>query len=113
MYTGKPIKRLYDDKFVNGKSTYVDDIQISACYAGFVRSPYAHALIKSIDVSDALKVQGIVAVFTAKDLEVKEGIGIWTTYEDPKLWKFVKRKPLADKKVRYAGELGMPENRWL
>lgn len=104
MYTGKPIKRLYDDKFVNGKSTYVDDIQISAYYAGFVRSPYAHALIKSIDVSDALKVQGIVAVFTAKDLEVKEGIGIWTTYEDPKLWKFVKRKPLADKKVRYAGE---------
>ncbi|QGR20423.1 glyceraldehyde dehydrogenase subunit alpha [Stygiolobus azoricus] len=104
MYTGKPIKRLYDDKFVNGKSTYVDDIQISAYYAGFVRSPYAHALIKSIDVSDALKVKGIVAVFTAKDLEVKEGIGIWTTYEDPKLWKFVKRKPLADKKVRYVGE---------
>lgn len=104
MYTGKPIKRLYDDKFVNGKSTYVDDIQIPAYYAGFVRIPYAHALIKSIDVSDALKVKGIVAVFTAKDLEVKEGIGIWTTYEDPKLWKFVKRKPLADKKVRYVGE---------
>ena len=104
MYTGKVIKRLYDDKFVNGKSTYVDDIQISAYYAGFVRSPYAHAYIKSIDASDALRVPGIVAVFTAKDLQVKDGIGIWTTYEDPKQWKFIKRKPLAEGKVKYTGE---------
>ena len=103
-YVGKPIKRLYDDKFVTGKSTYVDDIQINSLYAGFVRSPYAHARIKSIDVSDALKVPGIVAVFTAKDLQVKEGIGIWTTYEDPKQWKFLPRRPLAEKEVKYVGD---------
>jgi len=105
-YVGKPVKRLYDDKFVTGKSTYVDDIQISALYAGFVRSPYAHAIIKSISLEDALKVPGIVAIYTYKDLEplIKQGIGIWLTYEDPKLWKFIPRKPLADKKVRYAGE---------
>ena len=105
-YVGQSIKRLYDDKFVTGKSTYVDDIQIPALYAGFVRSPYAHAKIKSIDVTDALKVPGIVAVYTYKDLAplVKEGIGIWTVYEDPKQWKFVPRKPLADDKVRYVGD---------
>ena len=106
MYTGKPVKRLYDDKFVNGKSTYVDDIKIPALYAEFVRSPFAHAVIKRIDASDALKVPGVVAVLTYNDIAplIKDGIGIWTTYEDPKQWKFVKRKPLADKKVRYAGE---------
>lgn len=103
-YVGKSIKRLYDDKFVTGKSTYVDDVQVKALYSGFVRSPYAHARIKSIDVSEALRVPGIVAVFTAKDLQVKEGIGIWTTYEDPTQWKFIPRKPLAEKEVKYVGD---------
>lgn len=105
-YVGQSVKRLYDDKFVTGKSTYVDDIQISTLYAGFVRSPYAHAHIKSIDVADALKVPGIVAVYTYKDLAplIKDGIRIWNTYEDPRQWKFLPRKPLADGKVRFAGE---------
>lgn len=105
-YVGQPVKRLYDDKFVSGKSTYVDDIQISALYAGFVRSPYSHARIKRIDVTDALKLPGIVGVYTYKDLEplIKDGIGIWNVYEDPRMWKFVPRKPLADSKVRFAGE---------
>lgn len=105
-YVGQSVKRLYDDKFVTGKSNYVDDIQISALYAGFVRSPYSHAKIKNIDVSDALKVPGIIAVYTYKDLSplIKDGIRIWNTYEDPNQWKFIPRKPLADGKVRFAGE---------
>ncbi|MGC9105579.1 MAG: glyceraldehyde dehydrogenase subunit alpha [Thermoprotei archaeon] len=105
-YAGKPVKRLYDEKFLTGKSSYVDDLRIPALYAGFVRSPYAHARVKSISVEDALKVKGVVAVFTYKDFAplIKDGIRIWTTYEDPSQWKFVPRKPLADSKVRYAGE---------
>jgi glyceraldehyde dehydrogenase large subunit len=54
-YVGKPVRRLYDEKFITGKSVYVDDIQISTLYAAFVRSPYAHALIRRIDASDALR----------------------------------------------------------
>ncbi|NON63077.1 xanthine dehydrogenase family protein molybdopterin-binding subunit, partial [Acidianus sp. RZ1] len=105
-YSGRSIKRLYDDKFVTGRSSYVDDLQVSAMHAGFVRSPYAHAKIKSIDTSEALKSPGIVAVFTYKDFSplLKRGIGIWETYEDPKQWKFVARKALADNKVRFVGE---------
>lgn len=105
-YVGKSIKRLYDDKFVTGKSTYVDDVKITSLYAGFVRSPYAHAKIKRIDTGDALKMPGIVAVYTYKDFQpiLKDGIRIWTTYEDPKMWKFNPRPPLAYDKVRYVGE---------
>ncbi|AWR98038.1 molybdopterin-dependent oxidoreductase [Acidianus sulfidivorans JP7] len=105
-YVGKPIKRLYDDKFITGKSNYIDDVRVNALYAGFVRSPYAHAKIKSIDASEALKLPGIVAVYTYKDFEkiLKDGIRIWNTYEDPKMWKFNPRLPLAKDKVRYAGE---------
>ncbi|AWR95533.1 glyceraldehyde dehydrogenase subunit alpha [Acidianus brierleyi] len=105
-YVGKSIKRLNDNKFVSGKSTYVDDIQISSLYAGFVRSTYAHAKINSINVSDALKVNGIVAVFTGKDLNpmLKDGIGPWATYVNPKEWKYVPRKALAEGEVKYVGE---------
>lgn len=45
-YSGKSVKRLYDDKFVTGRSTYVDDIKTNALYAGFVRSNMAHGKIK-------------------------------------------------------------------
>jgi glyceraldehyde dehydrogenase large subunit len=105
-YVGKPIKRLNDNKFVSGKSNYVDDIQISSLYAGFVRSTYAHAKINSIDVTDALKVNGIVAVFTGKDLNpmLKDGIGPWATYVNPKEWKYLPRKALAEGEVKYVGE---------
>src|SRR5262247_112766 len=66
---GKSIKRREDPRFITGKGTYVDDVKLPGLtYAVFVRSPHAHARIRSIDTSAALKHPGVVAVFTGQDM---------------------------------------------
>ncbi|MEM9911513.1 MAG: aerobic carbon-monoxide dehydrogenase large subunit [Pseudomonadota bacterium] len=63
-------KRVEDMRFTQGKGNYVDDIKLPGMLSGdFVRSPYAHARVKDVDVSAALEVPGVLAVLTAKDLE--------------------------------------------
>ncbi|TCO72023.1 aerobic carbon-monoxide dehydrogenase large subunit [Rhodovulum euryhalinum] len=63
-------KRVEDARFTQGKGNYVDDIKLPGMLFGdFVRSPYAHARVKSIDAAAALALPGVVAVLTAKDLE--------------------------------------------
>ncbi len=67
---GTARKRKEDARFIRGKGNYVDDIKLPGMLHGdFVRSSHAHALIKSIDTEEALKVDGVLAVITAKDLE--------------------------------------------
>ena len=63
-------KRVEDVRFTQGKGNYVDDINLpDMLYGDLVRSPYAHARIKSIDTSKAEKVPGVVAVITAETLK--------------------------------------------
>src|SRR5499427_2501113 len=67
---GAARKRKEDARFIRGQGSYVDDIKLPGMLFGaIVRSPYAHARIKSIDKSKALKVPGVVAVLTADDLK--------------------------------------------
>jgi carbon-monoxide dehydrogenase large subunit len=67
---GKSMKRKEDPRFIEGRGRYVDDITLpNTLHLAIVHSPYPHALIKSIDSSAALKVPGVVAVITGKDLE--------------------------------------------
>ena len=62
--------RKEDARFIQGKGNYVDDIKMPGMlHMDIVRSPYAHARIKSIDKSEALKVPGVIAVLTAEDLK--------------------------------------------
>ncbi len=62
--------RKEDARFIRGQGSYVDDIKLPGMLFGaIVRSPYAHARIKGIDKSAALKVPGVVAVLTADDLK--------------------------------------------
>ena len=69
---GQPVKRVEDRKFLTGTAGYVDDLKLAGMlHAMFVRSPYAHAKILSIDTSEALKQPGVVAVFTGADIEGK------------------------------------------
>jgi carbon-monoxide dehydrogenase large subunit len=66
---GASIKRREDPRFITGKGNYVDDLKLAGMtYATFVRSPHAHAGIRKIDTSKALKHPGVVAVFTGKDM---------------------------------------------
>jgi len=63
-------KRVEDARFTQGKGRYVDDMKLPGMlYGDFVRSPYAHARIKSIDASKALALPGVVAVITAEELK--------------------------------------------
>lgn len=67
---GSSRKRVEDARFTQGKGNYVDDIKLPGMLFGdFVRSPYGHARIKSINKDAALAVPGVVAVLTAADLK--------------------------------------------
>ena len=73
-YVGQPLKRVEDHKLMTGRGLFVDDIKLPGMlYASFLRSPHAHADIKSIDVSAAVALPGVVAVLTGEDLEGKIG----------------------------------------
>ena len=68
-YTGQSIKRFEDPRLVTGQGTYTDDVKIPGMlYASFLRSPHAHARIRSVDASEARNMPGVVAVLTADDL---------------------------------------------
>jgi len=66
---GASVKRKEDRRFLLGKGRYTDDIVLpDQAYAVFVRSPYAHARIKSIDVAAARGMPGVLAVLTGDDV---------------------------------------------
>ncbi len=57
---GAPIKRVEDPRFITGKGRYLDDIQMTGMtYMAILRSPYAHADIRSIDTSAAKAMPGV------------------------------------------------------
>jgi carbon-monoxide dehydrogenase large subunit len=67
---GHSVKRKEDPRFIRGAGQYIDDLVLPGMlWLDIVRSPYAHATIKSIDASEALKVPGVAAVITGADLE--------------------------------------------
>jgi carbon-monoxide dehydrogenase large subunit len=67
---GSRRKRVEDARFTQGKGNYIDDMKLPGMLFGdFVRSPYGHARIKSIDKAAALALPGVKAVLTAADLK--------------------------------------------
>jgi CO/xanthine dehydrogenase Mo-binding subunit len=65
---GQPILRSEDPRLVTGNGRYLDDLGHDALEVAFVRSPHAHARVVDIDVTDALDVDGLVAIYTYDDL---------------------------------------------
>src|SRR5262245_10093976 len=77
---GVPMKRKEDPRFVQCKGNYVDDLTFPGMlFMALVRSPYPHAELKNIDASEAMKVPGVIAVVTGKDLEAA-GLGWLPTF---------------------------------
>ena len=67
---GHSVRRKEDPRFIRGKGNYVDDLKLPGMlHLDIVRSPVAHARIKSIDAEKALAIPGVLAVITGKDLE--------------------------------------------
>ncbi|MGH9065357.1 MAG: aerobic carbon-monoxide dehydrogenase large subunit [Acidimicrobiales bacterium] len=66
---GQPIARREDPRLVRGEGRFLDDLGPDALAVAFVRSPHAHARIRDVDVTGALDVDGLVAVYTHEDLD--------------------------------------------
>src|SRR5512132_1233569 len=66
---GAPVRRKEDFRFITGQGQYTDDVtRPGETRAVFVRSPHAHAKIKSIDVAAAKKMPGVIDVLTGAEL---------------------------------------------
>ena len=67
---GHSMKRKEDPRFIQGKGNYIDDIEVPGMvYMAIVRSPFAHAKIKSINTEKATAIPGVLAVITGETLE--------------------------------------------
>jgi len=72
---GQSVSRFEDPRLLRGKGCYVDDVnQARQAYAFVLRSPYAHAAIRSIDVTAASAAPGVLGVYTGEDL-LQDGMG--------------------------------------
>ena len=62
--------RVEDPRLLTGRGSYVDDVTVPGMlHAHFVRSPFAHAHVRGIDVEEARRHPGVVAVYTGADIE--------------------------------------------
>jgi aerobic carbon-monoxide dehydrogenase large subunit len=107
-FFGAPVRRNEDKKLLTGQALFVDDVELpDMLHAAFLRSAVAHARIRRIDVSEAMKRPGVVAVYTAEDLGTYWQPGPLLVPPPPIpgiLFNVRTQVPLAKEKVRYAGE---------
>src|SRR5206468_11704205 len=98
------VRRREDPRLITGRGEFVDDLRILGClHAAMVRSPHAHARIRSIDVSAARRAPGVVGIFTAADLgAAAEPIPIYAPH--PALAVPARIRPLAVDRVCFVGE---------
>jgi aerobic carbon-monoxide dehydrogenase large subunit len=104
---GQPVLRKEDARFLTGSGQYTDDVtmarQAQAC---FLRSPHAHAAIRSIDAKAAKAMPGVVDILTSADLTGVNGLpcGWLITGSDGKPMNEPPHPVLAQGKVRYVGD---------
>lgn len=114
-YAGTRVARVEDTRLLTGHGTYVDDvIRPGMLHACFVRSPFAHARINSIDTSAALALPGVHAVLTAADInpDVQESWHAVAGKDVPD----TPRPPLAQDEVKFVGDpvaIVIAENRYI
>ncbi len=106
---GQPLLRREDARFLTGAGQYTDDVLLQGqSYGFFLRSPYAHARIKSIDLDKAKAAPGVLNIFTGADLaEAKVGglpCGWLITSKDGTPMKEPPHPVLAQGKVRHVGD---------
>ncbi|MGH3344035.1 MAG: aerobic carbon-monoxide dehydrogenase large subunit [Carbonactinosporaceae bacterium] len=101
---GAVIPRTEDPRLLAGQGCYVDDLGPDALAAAFVRSPHAHARITDIDVTDALDVEGLVAIYTYEDLPARLAEPLPLLIPHPGLTHPRTPYPLARDEVNHVGE---------
>ena len=106
-YIGQAVKRREDYRFITGAGQYTDDVTLPGqTSAYFIRSPHAHAKIKSIRKDKALKSPGVVAIFTGDDTKAINGLpcGWLITDVNNQPMKEPPHPVLAQGKVRHVGD---------
>ncbi len=106
---GKRVVRNEDPHLLTGHAQFVDDVRLPGMlHAAFLRSEYAHARLRKVDVSKARRHPGVVAVFTAEDMGKDWFPGPPLVSPPPTVKEVVfhsrRQVPLAKDKVRHAGE---------
>jgi carbon-monoxide dehydrogenase large subunit len=106
---GAPVRRKEDQRFVTGQGRYVDDFnRPGQAYAYFLRSPHAHAVIRSINATAARVMPGVLGIFTGDDLAADSIGGLicgWMIHsKDGTPMKAGPHPALAQGKVRYVGD---------
>ncbi|HSR47863.1 MAG TPA: xanthine dehydrogenase family protein molybdopterin-binding subunit [Anaerolineales bacterium] len=106
---GKPRRRNEDPRLLTGQALFTDDVHLEGLlHAAFLRSPYAHARLKRVDVERARQRDGVIAVYTASDLGDYWSPGPLLVSPPPiERLVFNERTqvPLARDKVRHVGEV--------
>ncbi|MDT7707758.1 MAG: aerobic carbon-monoxide dehydrogenase large subunit [Pseudonocardiales bacterium] len=96
---GTSVRRVEDLDLITGASTYVGNLRLDGMlHLAFVRSPLAHGLVTGIDTGQAAAAPGVVAVYTAADLDLPAHHGLMVLNPD------LPRPPLAVDRVRFVGE---------
>jgi carbon-monoxide dehydrogenase large subunit len=106
-YIGKSVKRVEDKRFTTGRGNYTDDIVLPRqTYASFVRSPYAHAKILSVDIEAAKAMPGVVAIYTGADVADVNGVpcGWQVNFKNGDIMKEPKHPLLVADKARHVGD---------
>jgi len=106
---GAAVRRKEDFRFITGKGQYTDDVsRPGQTYVSFIRSPHAHAKIKSIDTKAATGMPGVVAVLTGTDFAESKLGGLicgWTVLsKDGSPMKMAPHPALAVGKANHVGD---------
>lgn len=98
---GQPVRKKDAMALLLGKPAYVDDVTPRDCLVVKVlRSPHAHALIEEIDTTAAMKVPGVAAIFTYRDVPQKRFTMAGQTYPEPSPYD----RLILDQRVRFVGD---------
>lgn len=97
---GRSVARVEDPALLSGRGRYIDDLPVApgTLALAFVRSPHGHADIRSIDIGEAQRAPGVVAVITGRDVAARTRSMTVGVKADVDCW------PMAVDRVRYVGE---------
>ncbi len=101
-WVGQALPRKEEDRLLRGRGKFADDIKLrEMLYLKFVRSPYAHAKVVSVDASSAEALEGVICALTGAEIAAQTQPFIEI---GPDPFARIKDYPLAVSKVRYQGE---------
>jgi len=101
-WVGKGLARKEDNRLLRGRGKFIDDIRLhDMLYLKFVRSPYAHARVTSLDTAAAEALPGVICTLTGAEIANQTNPFIEI---GPDPFARIKDYPLAVSKVRYQGE---------